>query len=100
MATEVWYNCRVGLRKADEMFGKATGAARVNKVLGKLSSIVDDLEQGIREINALREQNDDAIRGLRLQVKAINAENKGLEQAGSQAAALAVNLMGLTEPKE
>lgn len=82
------------------MFGKATGAARVNKVLGKLSSIVDDLEQGIREINALREQNDDAIRCLRLQVKAINAENKALEVTNQQAAALAVNLMGLTEPKE
>lgn len=90
MATILWYTCRVGLRKAAEMLFQKTGQARVASIIGKVSTIVDELTTGIKEIDSQIRQNDI----LRAQLE---LDTLDLTTSRQQASALASNLSKLTE---
>lgn len=77
------------------MFGKR-GVARVNSVLAKFTSLADELELGIAEIQAKITNNQERVLGLRAQIEGLKADNARLGASKVQAITLIRNIDKLT----
>lgn len=67
-----------------------TGRARVSAIVNKVSTIVDELKQGMAEIDSQIRDND-------IQIAALQLDTLELTTSRQQAQALAKNLSALTE---